>query len=197
MAFYNLPNIEIKEISMNVGKRLNEVRKKAGLSQRELAKRVGVTNSTISMIEKNNVSPSVSSLQKILSGMSMTLLEFFEAEDNDVYIPQIVYTTDDFTDVSSSQVKRKSLGQYFPNRQLEFTIEVFPPGAEKSIDMGLETGDKAGFVIEGQLVLTIGERTNVVGKEEGFYFDSSDVHFFRNENETACRMVVVRALPAS
>jgi transcriptional regulator with XRE-family HTH domain len=182
---------------VNVGKRLKEVRKKASLSQRELAKKVGVTNSTISMIEKNNVSPSVGSLQKILSGVSMTLLEFFEAEDNDVYIPQISYRSEDLLDVSSSQVKRKLLGQFFPNRQLEFTIETFPPGAEKSIDMGVETGDKAGYVLTGQLVLTIGERTNVVGDGEGFYFDSSDVHFFRNENEDPCHMVIVRALSGS
>lgn len=179
---------------MNVGKRLKELRKKAGLSQRELAKKVGVTNSTISMIEKNNVSPSVSSLQKVLSGMSMTLLEFFEAEDNDVYIPQVVYAESDYQDVSSSQVQRQLLGQFFPNRQLELTKETFPPGAEKSIQMSAEQGDKAGVVIEGQLVITIGERTSVVSDGEGFYFDSTDAHFFRNESETACELIVVRAV---
>ncbi|WP_458576428.1 helix-turn-helix domain-containing protein [Aliamphritea spongicola] len=47
-----------------------------GLSQRELAKRVGLTNSTISMIERNAVSPSVASLKKILSGIPMTVTEF-------------------------------------------------------------------------------------------------------------------------
>jgi transcriptional regulator with XRE-family HTH domain len=182
---------------MNVGKRLKEVRKKAGMSQRELAKKVGVTNSTISMIEKNSVSPSVSSLQKVLSGMSMTLLEFFEAEDNDVYIPQVAYAATDFVDVSSSQVQRKMLGQFFPNRQLEITIEQFPPGAEKSINVGVESGDKAGYIMEGQLVLTIGERTSVVSEGEGFYFDASDVHFFRNEDESACRLIVIRALGTS
>jgi len=182
---------------VNVGKRLKEVRKKSGLSQRELAKRVGVTNSTISMIEKNNVSPSVSSLQKVLSGMSMTLLEFFEAEDNDVYIPQIVYKESDFQDVSSSQVVRQLLGQHFPNRQLEFVFETFPPGSEKSLDLGAESGDKAGILLDGQMVLTIGERTNVLHTNEGFYFDSSDVHFFRNEGDFPARLVIVRALTSS
>ncbi|WP_458576085.1 helix-turn-helix domain-containing protein [Aliamphritea spongicola] len=37
---------------MDVGERLKAIRKLKGISQRELAKRVGVTNSTISMIEK-------------------------------------------------------------------------------------------------------------------------------------------------
>ena len=56
---------------MDVGERLQSIRKLKGLSQRELAKRAGVTNSTISMIEKNSVSPSISSLKKVLAGIPM------------------------------------------------------------------------------------------------------------------------------
>jgi len=41
---------------LDVGARLQTIRTLKGLSQRELAKRAGVTNSTISMIEKNSVS---------------------------------------------------------------------------------------------------------------------------------------------
>ena len=46
---------------MDIGHRLKAVRTKAALSQRELAKRSGVTNGFISQIEKNQVSPSVAS----------------------------------------------------------------------------------------------------------------------------------------
>lgn len=53
-----------RRTNLDIGASLKAVRKLKGLSQRELAKRAGVTNSTISMIEKNSVSPSVSSLKK-------------------------------------------------------------------------------------------------------------------------------------
>ncbi|MGL4888425.1 MAG: helix-turn-helix domain-containing protein, partial [Aeromonas veronii] len=53
---------------MDIGHRLKAVRTKAALSQRELAKRSGVTNGFISQIEKNQVSPSVASLRKVLEG---------------------------------------------------------------------------------------------------------------------------------
>jgi len=45
-------------MSQKVGDRLKAVRSMYGLSQRELARRAGVTNSTISTIEQNRVSPS-------------------------------------------------------------------------------------------------------------------------------------------
>ena len=62
---------------MDVGERLQSIRKLKGLSQRELAKRAGVTNSTISMIEKNSVSPSISSLRKVLGGLKKQLVAQF------------------------------------------------------------------------------------------------------------------------
>ena len=51
---------------MDTGTRLKLVRERNNLSQRELARRSGLTNSTISQIEQNRVSPSVSSLKKLL-----------------------------------------------------------------------------------------------------------------------------------
>ncbi|MCV6037868.1 helix-turn-helix domain-containing protein, partial [Escherichia coli] len=44
-----------------IGKNIVQLRKKHGLSQRELAERAGITHSAISSIENGKVSPSVSS----------------------------------------------------------------------------------------------------------------------------------------
>ena len=51
-------------MNLDVGTHLKAVRQMYGLSQRELAKRAGVTNGLISLIEQNRVSPSVSSDRK-------------------------------------------------------------------------------------------------------------------------------------
>ncbi len=64
-------------MSVDVGTRLREVRLMAGLSQRQLAKRAGVTNGTISLIEQNRTNPSVGSLKKVLDGIPMSMAEFF------------------------------------------------------------------------------------------------------------------------
>ena len=45
-------------MSLEVGKQLRAVRTAFGLSQRELAKRAGVTNGMVSLIEQSRVSPS-------------------------------------------------------------------------------------------------------------------------------------------
>ncbi len=65
------------QISSDTGIRLKLLRELAGLSQRELAKRAGMTNSSISTIEQGAVSPSVQSLARILSALSISLPDFF------------------------------------------------------------------------------------------------------------------------
>ena len=60
-------------MSSDIAIRLQKVRQMYGFSQRELAKRAGVTNSSVSMIEQGRVSPSISSLEKLLKNIPMTL----------------------------------------------------------------------------------------------------------------------------
>ena len=67
-----------------VGFRLQSVRKFYGWSQRELAKRAGVPNSAISVIEQGTVSPSVSSLERVLGGFPMSLVDFFAISIKDL-----------------------------------------------------------------------------------------------------------------
>lgn len=47
------------------GLRLKELRKKRGLSQQEVAERLGITRSTVSAYERNNKSPSLEILEKL------------------------------------------------------------------------------------------------------------------------------------
>ena len=60
-------------MSVDIGGRLRFIRSRQKLSQRELAKRSGVTNSTISLIESNQMNPSVGALKRILDGIPMGL----------------------------------------------------------------------------------------------------------------------------
>ena len=64
-------------MTADIGERLKTIRGIYNFSQRELARRAGVTNSTISLIEQNRVSPSVDSLKKVLEGFPMSLIDFF------------------------------------------------------------------------------------------------------------------------
>ena len=136
---------------MDVGERLQAIRKLKGLSQRELAKRAGVTNSTISMIEKNSVSPSISSLRKVLSGIPMSMVEFFSVELEPQSPTQIVYKAHELIDISDGAVTMKLVGKSHPNRAIAFLTEVYPPGADTGAEMLTHDGEETGILLEGRL----------------------------------------------
>lgn len=174
---------------MDVGYRLKEVRKNAGLSQRELAKRAGVTNSTISMIEKNSVSPSVSSLKKVLSGIPISLMEFFDTGESSGAGMPITYKPEDFLDSSVGELEWKLIGKFFPNRKMSFLVEQLPPGADTGEGMYMHEGEEVGYVLSGKLELTVGGEVHVLKAGEGYYFDSRNEHRFRNPFREVCKIV--------
>ena len=174
---------------MDVGVRLQSIRKLKGLSQRELAKRAGVTNSTISMIEKNSVSPSISSLKKVLSGIPMSLVEFFSLDMDEENTTQVVYKADELLSMSSGEVAFKLVGKAHPNRALAFLDETYPPGADTGEDMYSHEGEEAGMLIEGILELTVGSEVFLLEPGDSYYFDSSKPHRFRNPGDKPARLI--------
>src|SRR6188768_323849 len=108
---------------MDIGSRLHAVRTSKGLSQRELAKRVGVTNSTISLIEQNKVSPSISSLKKVLDGIPISLADFFTMDLEDTGDSPF-YPAGEQPDVGNNEIHYFLIGQHRRNRQMCILREV-------------------------------------------------------------------------
>ena len=139
-------------IHFDVGARLRQLREAAGLSQRQLARQAGVTNGTISLIEQNRTSPSVSSLRKVLSGLPMTLQDFFSQELPPV--EQIVFRAGELIEIAN-ETQRKAHGA-ISFRQvgdsvkhgLQMLHEIYQPGADTGRTMlehefgGSRAGDR-------------------------------------------------------
>src|SRR2546430_7556540 len=95
---HNRPHFEQAfHMTIDVGARLKHVREVHGLSQRELARRAGVTNGLISLIEQNRVSPSVGSLKKVLDGVPLSMAEFFTLDVNSA--TQVFYAADELVEI--------------------------------------------------------------------------------------------------
>ena len=178
---------------MDVGARLHAIRKLKGLSQRELAKRAGVTNSTISMIEKNSVSPSISSLKKVLAGIPMSLVEFFSMDMEPDNQTQVVYKSDELIDIGSGEVSIRLVGRAFPERSLSFLEETYPPGADTGVDMLRHDGEEAGMLVAGRLELTVGDEVFILECGDSYYFRSDQPHRFRNPFEQPARLISATA----
>ncbi|HNR21602.1 MAG TPA: cupin domain-containing protein [Steroidobacteraceae bacterium] len=178
-------------MSIDVGARLRSVRLIYGLSQRELARRAGVTNGLISLIEQNRVSPSVGSLKKVLDGVPMSLAEFFTMN---VDAPaQIFYGDDELIEIGTEDVSLRLVAAQRPARQVTILHERYAAGAATGDDALAHRGEEGGIVIRGRIELTVGGSTRVLGPGEAYYFTSSIPHRFRNVGREPCEIISASA----
>lgn len=67
-----------KTLNQQIATQIMRLRKEQGLTQEELAEKAGMDFSYIGRIERNQVSFSVQTVEKIISALQVTTAEFFE-----------------------------------------------------------------------------------------------------------------------
>jgi len=178
----------------DVGARLAAIRKLYGFSQRELAKRAGVTNGTISLIESNRTSPQISSLRRILNAFPMTISEFFIFDTRQAQ--RVFYGKDDLAQIGSGEISFKLVASEVTGRRLQIVHEHYAHDADTGRELLSHEGQEGGVVIRGQLEVTIGNQTRILGPGEAYFFNSRLPHRFRNASAEVCEVVSAATPPS-
>lgn len=180
---------------MDIGHRLRTIRKKRGLSQRELATRAGLTNGTISLIEQNKTSPSVASLKSLLDAIQVSMAEFFATLEETIQSKHF-YTASEFTEIAPpeadpAQAQLLSLRQLgnAQDHALQLLHERYAPGADTGPGLLSHEAEEAGVVIRGQIEVTVDEEVRLLGPGDGYLFDSRIPHRFRNIANEECEII--------
>ncbi|HEV7358193.1 MAG TPA: cupin domain-containing protein [Steroidobacteraceae bacterium] len=178
---------------MDVGTHLKAVRQMYGLSQRELAKRAGVTNGLISLIEQNRVSPSVSSLKKVLDGIPMALADFFTLDLGGK--PQVFFPREELANIGTEDVALHLVGGRLAKRSMSILHERYAPGADTGEEMLTHAGEEGGVIVKGKIEVTVGGEARVLNVGDAYYFKSSIPHRFRNIGREECEIVSASSPP--
>jgi transcriptional regulator with XRE-family HTH domain len=181
-------------MTLDVGTHLKAVRQMYGLSQRELAKRAGVTNGLISLIEQNRVSPSVSSLKKVLDGIPMSLADFFTLDIGGQ--PQVFFPRQELTDIGSAGVELRLVASRLPKRSMSILHERHAPNSDTGEEMLTHAGEEGGVVVKGRIELTVLGETHILGPGDAYYFKSTLPHRFRNFGREECEIVSASSPPS-
>ena len=178
----------------DVGGRLRQLRLARGLSQRELARRAGVTNSTVSLIEQNSVSPSVSSLKKLLDALPVSISTFFAGEEPSA--PQAFYRAEELTEIGDGRLSFRLVAARQSERSMSIIHERYPPGADTGEEMLEHDGEEGGVVVAGEIEITVSGEVARLRAGDAYYFDSRLPHRFRNLGEQECVIVSANTPPS-
>jgi transcriptional regulator with XRE-family HTH domain len=174
-------------MSVDIGGRLRFIRSRHKLSQRELAKRSGVTNSTISLIESNQMNPSVGALKRILDGVPMGMAEFFALEPDRPR--KVFYRTDELTEIGKKPISYRQIGDNLFGRALQILKERYEPGSDTGRVPLVHEGEEGGIVISGRLEVTVDDERRILDPGDAYYFESRRPHRFRCVGAKPCEVI--------
>ena len=171
----------------DIGIRLRKVRGLHRLSQRSLARRAGVSNAMISLIENGRSNPSIGMLRQVLDGIPMSMAEFFAMEVEDEQ--KVFFGHEELPEIGSRSISYRQVGSNLKDHKLQMLHERYAPGADTGQTMLSHEAEEAGLIVTGHLEVTVGEETRLLGPGDAYLFDSRLPHRFRNPGKIECVLV--------
>lgn len=163
---------------MDIGSRMKELRIQYGLTQQELADRAELTKGFISQLERNQNTPSISTLLDIIQCLGTTPAEFFTDSEPE----QIVFKQEDYFEKIDEE-KHNIIEWIVPNAQknsMEPVRLTLQAGGSSEIYAPHE-GEEFGYVIKGTVHINYGGKAQVVHAGESFYFKGGKKHYLENK----------------
>ena len=166
-------------MSIDIGEKIKELRIRNGLTQEELADRAELSKGFISQLERNLTSPSISTLEDILQCLGVTVAEFF-AEESET---QIVFGEDDYFEKIDGELKSKIewIVPTAQNNSMEPIRLTLKKGGRTEEDDPHE-GEEFGYVIQGEIVIHMGEEETAAKSGESFYYEANKVHYISSKS---------------
>ncbi len=162
---------------MDIGGKIKQLRLLNTLTQQELADRSELSKGYISQLERNIITPTIATLQDVLTGLGTNLSEFFSG----TYATQIVFKKKDMV-TKKDEAEGRQIMWVVPDCQknaMEPIILTLQPGGMSYQDDPHE-GEEFGYVMEGSIKLEINDKKHTVTKGQSFYFKSDAKHLIRN-----------------
>ena len=113
-----------------MGTRLRNLRKERNLTQRELADRATISVNAVSLIERDEISPSVATLQSLATALKVKMSYFF---DDEVQANVIHLTASQLPSITSDGITIEGIGQRLSSQQ---RIGILQSGNRKLAALG-------------------------------------------------------------
>jgi transcriptional regulator with XRE-family HTH domain len=173
----------------DVGSQLRALRQKRGLSLRTLAELCDLSPNTISLIERGESSPSVSTLHRLSTALSVHITAFFEGQAEPV---QAVLTrAAERPRSGNALVLLESLGTGLEEQSLEPFLVTMKPGADSGQPTIVHSGQEMVYCLEGEVEYEVAGRPYRLEAGDTLLFQARLPHRWRNSGGSAATFLLV------
>lgn len=192
-----------------IGDRIRTARESARMSVRELARRVDVSPSHVSQVERGLAKFSVRTLYNVVNELGVSMDSLFDdapsvAPVSDPTVPPptghddslvkegIVLRAGDRPTIPLASGTRWERLTARPESGAEFIEVVYPPVQEADLDavsFARHSSREYGIVVQGTLTVQVGFEKSTLRRGDSIVFDSTIPHRFWNETSEEVRCV--------
>ena len=172
----------------NVGQRIRLIRERRGLSLRALAEQCALSVNAISLIERGETSPTVSSLHILATTLCVPINEFFknDQEQQAVFVPGASRGR-----FEANGVTLESLGSGLPHQQLGPFLITVAPGAGTMDQPVSHSGEEFVHCLTGEIEYCLEKKIYKLTEGDSFLFQASIPHCFRNSTEAPAQLILI------
>ena len=183
-----------------IGPKLKHARLLKGLTLRELAGLVDCSESMLSKLENERLTPSISFLHRLASTLDTSIAELFA--ENDHLSGPVHHFPADLRARIVEDGETGHEGAWFEriipvakSGLLQANILNIPPGVRSDVDVQ-HVGEELGYLIEGELEVIVDGRTYVMKPGDLLFFPSSLPHGYENKQDKFVRILWVNTPPS-
>lgn len=185
----SVPN---QDITARIARRVRALRTERGLTLDALAAACNVSSSMLSLIERGESSPTAVVLEKIATGLGVSLASLF---DDGTITPDPISRPSDrvlWRDPQSGYVRCNISPSNFPS-PIQIVEVFFPAGAVVAYETGARnvTIHQQIWVQEGEIEITVGEASYPLEAGDCFAMQLNEPTTFRNHTTNDARYYVI------
>lgn len=179
----------MKNLNSIVAKNLSRIRQVNNLSYERVHKMTGVSKSMLAQIEKEESTPSITTVWKIANGLKISFSDLI----NEQQLPNYIVDKDDINPLIEDE-GRYRLYPFFPfegDRKVEiFSGEIDKNGSLKS-DGHIRGTEEFITVFDGELIIMVGNDEYKIKKGSSMKFIADKPHSYTNKSEEQVRFSMV------
>jgi len=178
------------------GEKIRSVRERRSLTLKEVAEKAGVSESLVSQIERNRVSPAIDTLLALADALDIDL-EYLFADLKRERVSEVLRKNERSSFITRPGVRYERLAQV--EQQGRDGIEAYEitiaPGAETGNTEYGHPGWELGVVETGQSELTVGNKTHILKPGDSVSFRADSPHTLANRGAKPLRVFWVMTPP--
>jgi transcriptional regulator with XRE-family HTH domain len=176
----------------SLGSKLRAAREERGLSQRQLAQLSGLSTNAISLIERDENSPSVSTLQSLATALNIKMSYFFDDHEPTAILH---VKAKDRPAIVSKGIRIEGLGGELRRQEMDPFLVILEPHSDSGLRQVVHTGHELVYCLSGEVEYLIDGKIYQLESGDFLLFEAHLPHLWRNTTEE--KAVILLVLQAS